>query len=159
METSKAQLKKHLEAYGEFRVASELFIRGYIATLAPKNYENFDIIAHNPKNDKTLKIQVKTCKGNKFPLGKFESEKDLTNSKKFKVSFIFVSLYKQTLTPRIFIVPGEKVAELLLKSWKDYENKPHRKTLAPFNEHPLALPLTCIEDYYEKWTLLDLAEY
>ncbi len=57
--------KSHLERTlisltGEYAVASQLCLRGYQASLTLKNFPKVDVLAYNPKNRRTIPIQVKT---------------------------------------------------------------------------------------------------
>jgi hypothetical protein len=45
---------------GEYLVAGELSLRGYIASITLRNSRGIDIIASNPEATKSVSIQVKT---------------------------------------------------------------------------------------------------
>ena len=63
---AKPQIDKTLTALaGEFLVAGNLCLRGYMASLTLKNYPKVDIFCLNPKNGKQVAIQVKTKRGGK----------------------------------------------------------------------------------------------
>ncbi len=57
---------------GEYLVAGELSLRGYIASITLRNSRGIDIIASNPDGTKSVSIQVKSnSKGeNKWILNK-----------------------------------------------------------------------------------------
>src|SRR5271169_1911919 len=61
---AKPQLDKTLTGLaGEFLVAGNLCLKGYVASLTLKNYPKVDIFCLNPKNGKQAAIQVKTLRG------------------------------------------------------------------------------------------------
>lgn len=60
----KSALNKTLTALaGEFFVAGQLCLQGYVASLTLKNYPSVDIFCLNPETGKQVAIQVKTKRG------------------------------------------------------------------------------------------------
>jgi len=61
-----SHLDKTLTALaGEFSVAAQLCLRGFVASLTLKNYPEVDIFVFNPADQRHATIEVKTIKGGK----------------------------------------------------------------------------------------------
>lgn len=57
---AKSHLDKTLTALaGEYLVAGQLCLRGYVASLTLKNYPGVDIFCLNPSNGRQVAVQVK----------------------------------------------------------------------------------------------------
>lgn len=60
-------LNKNLLALaGEYHVASQLCLKGYVASLTLKNYPGVDIFCLNPANGRQAAVQVKTTRSNAY---------------------------------------------------------------------------------------------
>lgn len=93
---------------GEYLVAGELSLRGYIASITLRNSRGIDIIASNPDGESSVSIQVKTNSSgeNKWVLNK-KSESFYSENH----YYIFVALAEIDERPKYYIVPSKVVAE------------------------------------------------
>ena len=142
---AKSHLSKTLTALsGEFLVAGQLCLRGYVASLTLKNYPGVDIFCLNPNNSKQAAIQVKTTRGgNAYYVPK--------KNDAYKNPFVFVYI-KDDGSIDYYVVPAKNVAKLSAKQTEDYLKKnPHVS-----REQPRMLSITSIKDYKDKWNLLRL---
>jgi len=93
---------------GEYLVAGELSLRGYIASITLRNSRGIDIIASNSDGTKSVSIQVKTnSSGNKSWILNKKSEEFFSDNH----YYIFVALGNINVRPAYHIVPSKKVAE------------------------------------------------
>lgn len=97
---------------GEYLVAGELTLRGYLASLTLRNSKGIDIIASNSDASKSISIQVKTNSdgGNSWILNN-KSESYYSNSH----FYVFVAIKELGSRPSFFIVPSTVVAETITK--------------------------------------------
>lgn len=95
---------------GEYLVAGELSLRGYIASITLRSSRGIDIIASNADGTKSISIQVKTnSKGeNKWVLNK-KSETYYSDNH----FYILVALREISERPQYYIVPSKIVAEYI----------------------------------------------
>ena len=78
MKEKKERLNTQLESAGaEHLVLGNLLRYGIQAFITSKNFESYDIVAFNPKNNKGIKIQVKSrwaTNSSSFYINKFDSD-------------------------------------------------------------------------------------
>jgi hypothetical protein len=111
---AKPYMEKNLSSLaGEFAVASQLCLRGYVASLTLKNYPGVDVFAFNPKNGKQVTIQVKASTD-----GAFNSPKTLSKNG----SLIYVSI-KKDKTLEFYIIPADIVIKTRETKMKEYLDK------------------------------------
>jgi len=95
---------------GEYLVAGELSLRGYIASITLRNSRGIDIIASNPDGTKSVSIQVKTN-------SKGESKWVLNQKSETFYSenhyYILVALKAIGERPKYYIVPSKIAAEYI----------------------------------------------
>jgi len=115
-------MKKKLESTlvgvaGEYLVAGELSLRGFIASITLRNSRGIDIIASNSDGSKSVSIQVKTNSdgGKNWILNK-KAEK-FYNENHY---YIFVALGKENERPCFHIVPSKDVAEYVSKNHSEW---------------------------------------
>lgn len=164
-----AQLgKRLLDLAGEFSVASQLCLRGFLANLTLKNYPNVDLFVYNPRTGKTTTIQVKTTlQKNLSPAheaypfiitrANHESLDDKLNEE-IKSTHIFVYVLTDRSSVKFFIVPPEDVKSLAKKTLERWlAGSKHRKTLVELKkrEQVVALALVDLEPYEDRWDLLE----
>ena len=100
---------------GEYFVAAELSIRGYLASITLRNSRGIDIIASTPGGESSVSIQVKSNNNGKTVwLMSKKSEKFYSNNH----FYIFVSLKDLTKAPEYYIVPSEDVARFTTECHK-----------------------------------------
>lgn len=129
---------------GEFLVAGKLCLMGYNASLTLKNFPKVDIFAFNPKNNKTISIQVKAKKGGReyFIPEKIEE---------MNLPFVFVYVTKDDLI-EYYIVPSQDVARISHKVREDYINNNPQVS----KKQPRMLAVKDIQEFKDKWNLLGL---
>ncbi|SEH08023.1 hypothetical protein [Candidatus Venteria ishoeyi] len=93
---------------GEYLVAGELSLRGYIASITLRNSRGIDIIASNPDGSKSISIQVKTNSngGSKWILNQ-KSETFYSDNH----YYILVALKALGERSKYYIVPSKVVAK------------------------------------------------
>ena len=98
---------------GEYFVAAELSIRGYLASITLRNSRGIDIIASSSNATRSVSIQVKSSSGNvpKWMLTK-KSESFWTVNH----FYVFVLLRDVGSRPDFYIVPSQVVAEYVATS-------------------------------------------
>lgn len=142
---AKPQIDKTLTALaGEFFVAAQLCLRGYVASLTLKNYPRVDIFCLNPKNGQQVAIQVKTIRGGQHYY--VPEEVDM-----LKHPFVFVHISSDN-SLQCFVVPSKEVAELSAMERDEYLNK-HAHVR---KEQPRMLSVQAIQKYKDRWELLGL---
>jgi len=92
---------------GEYLVAGELSLRGYIASITLRNSRGIDIIVSSSDGTKSASIQVKTnSSGNaKWILNKKAESFEADNH-----YYVFVALLERGIRPKFHIVPSKIVA-------------------------------------------------
>ena len=108
---------------GEYFVAGELSIRGFIASVTLRNSRGIDIIASNATASKTISIQVKTNKsGDPTWILNKKSETFFADNH----FYVFVALNSPGMRPDFYIVPSNVVAEHIStfhKQWLSGQKK------------------------------------
>lgn len=163
-EKDKAFIRSAGEHYVLARIAKELAIP---AGLAPENSKDIDILAIYPNCDSPIRIQVKTrTEGNSPDSGWMMSQKHEEICDK-DLFYVFVTLpekWTDECQPKTYIMPAEKVAQILKKTHQDWlktpgqRGQPHQDTnmrrIKPiYNESP-DIPSNWLEQYKDKWELL-----
>lgn len=151
----RAQIDKTITALaGEFLVAGQLCMRGYLASLTLKNYPKVDIFVLNPKNGKQTTLQIKTLRRSvkRDRYGRNDSyllPEDLTTSAPY---FVFVYIISQE-EAEFFIIPASKVEDIS-SSLRNVYLKSHPKAA---RKQTRWLSITAIKDEYkDNWGALGL---
>ena len=93
---------------GEYLVAGELTLRGYIASITLRNSRGIDIIASNADGSRSVSIQVKTnSNGQKSWILSKKAEKFYSENH----YYVFVALHELEQRPHFHIVPSKVAAE------------------------------------------------
>jgi hypothetical protein len=102
---------------GEYLVAGELSLRGYIASITLRNSRGIDIIASNSEGTKSISVQVKTNSSGtkKWMLNKKAEEYFSSNH-----YYVFVALGGLEEKPSFHIVPSKHVADRLKKTHAEW---------------------------------------
>lgn len=137
---------------GEYLVAGELTLRGYIASITLRNSRGIDIIASNADGSRSVSIQVKTnSDGRKnWMLNKKAESFHSPNH-----YYVFVALQGLGQRARFHVVPSKVIADYTYSThseWlmgkksdgSDRRDSPLRKFNDPENE------------YLETWELIQL---
>jgi hypothetical protein len=104
---------------GEYFVAAELSVRGYLASVTLRNSRGIDIIASNSDASRSVSIQVKTSKKGAPRWVLTKKAETFFADNHF---YVFTQLYDIGKLPDFYIVPSKTVA--------DYCSKTHREWLA-----------------------------
>jgi len=136
---------------GEYLVAAELSLLGWLATVTIKNAPRFDILAQIPERGFAIAIQTKTAsQGNHFQLGKAcEQPPKGTNE-----WYVFVQIQGEKQRARFYVIPT------LVVSGGVYAQ--HRQWLAetgrggkPHKDNPMRTILPArVAGYEDRWDLL-----
>ena len=137
---------------GEYLVAGELSLRGYIASITLRNSRGIDIIASNSEGSKSVSIQIKTnSHGGKSWILNKKSE-DFFSENHY---YIFVALGNFNERPSFHVVPSKTVAEYTSKSHAKWLSGKKRdgtqrkdSAMRKFNDHE--------NNYQEAWHLIKL---
>lgn len=136
---------------GEYYVAAELSRRGYMASITLRNNDSVDILACRQSDFKTFAIQVKTIQNNskRWPLSKKNE-----NIKKENLFYVFVMLKNIDKRPEFYIVPSTELAENIRKQNQTWLDTPGRHG-QQHNENDIRTFRENVDDYYEKWELIN----
>jgi hypothetical protein len=137
---------------GEYLVAGELSLRGYIASISLRNSRGIDIIASNSDGTKSVSIQVKTnSNGNKSWLLNKKAE-SFHSSNHY---YVFVALGELNERPSYHIVPSKIVADYTATNHSNWLKGKRRDgtdrkdtSMRKFNDHE--------NKYEEAWDLIKL---
>lgn len=102
---------------GEYLVAGELSLRGYLASITLRNSRGIDIIASSSDGTRSFSIQVKTSSGNvpKWMLTRKSESVGADNH-----FYIFVLLRGIGVRPVFHVVPSKVVAKYVAKSHRQW---------------------------------------
>lgn len=136
---------------GEYFVAAELSLRGYLATITLRNSRGIDIIASTSDAKNSINIQVKSNKGGKPSWIVSKKSETFVSDKHY---YVFVVLYAPGVRPDFHIVPSKVVS--------DYVTDRHRTWLAGTKKDGTARKdsnMRVFRDiegiYKEAWDILD----
>lgn len=102
---------------GEYLVAGELTLRGYIASITLRNSRGIDIIASNSDGSSSVSIQVKT---NSFGNKKWMLNKKAETFFSDNHYYVFVALKKLGQRPDFHIVSSKIVADYVYTSHSEW---------------------------------------
>jgi hypothetical protein len=137
---------------GEYFVATELSLRGYLASITLRNSRGIDIIASSADATKSVSIQVKTSSGSAPKWMLTQKSESFSADNHF---YVFVLLREVGVRPDFYIVPSQVVAEYVATS--------HRQWLAgkkadggPRKDSAMRNFRDANQQYKEAWELLNL---
>jgi hypothetical protein len=135
---------------GEYFVAGELSMRGFMASITLRNNESIDIHASKLQDDKLILIQVKTSQysGRTWPVSK-KVESQCSDNK----YFIFVELQELGERPNYFIVPSKEVAIQVREGHKKWLETPG-KNGQQHKDNSLRQFSDKQGEFLERWDLL-----
>jgi hypothetical protein len=135
---------------GEYFVAAELSLRGFMASITLRNNDSIDIHASKHSNNKIFAIQVKT---NQYGKRNWMMNEKAESNYKDNFFYVFVSLKGVTERPEYFIVPSIKVAEFIKSNYAYWIATPGRKGQL-HNGGSMRKFIDNNGEYIEKWELL-----
>lgn len=135
---------------GEHLVASELFLRGYVASMTLKNYPGIDLFVHNPETGDHIAIQVKTKRR-----GKLYYVPEKVDEMECPFVFVYFRYPRGATLPEdveFYIAPAHDVAKISKKLREDYiRQRPHVKP-----EQPRMIDLVSLFPYKDRWDLIGI---
>jgi len=102
---------------GEYLVAGELSLRGYLAAITLRNTRGTDIIASTKDGKKSISIQVKSNRSGKADWMLNKKSESFYGADHF---YVFVTFKELKERARFFIVPSKVVADTITKSHKSW---------------------------------------
>jgi hypothetical protein len=131
---------------GEYLVAGQLSLKGFVASLTLKNYPKVDIFCLNPKNGRQVAIQVKTIRGGRL----YYVPESVDNDDN---PFVFVYIHDDEKVD-YFILPSADVARLSKFERDEYIR------IHPLGkpEQPRMISIHSLQEYRDRWDLLNLVE-
>lgn len=137
---------------GEYLVAGELTLRGYIASITLRNTKGVDILCSNSNATKSVGIQVKTKRGSQRDWIMNEKADNFHAKNLF---YIFVNLNDLQRPPEYFIVPSEVVAKYTSSTHVEYMNTLGKKG-QPHKDGSMRKFRDLEEKYLGRWDVLGL---
>jgi hypothetical protein len=140
---AKSGIEKQItQMFGEFSVAAQLCLKGYLATLTWKNYPKVDVFCLNPRNGRQVEIQIKTTRARQMWLPENIADNDPV--------FVLVHLGEETV--EYYVLPPRKVREISDKGLKEWlRGHPKAK-----KEQPRMISFRQIGGYRDRWDYLRL---
>ena len=135
---------------GEYLVAAQMNLRGWVANLTLKNYPNVDIFGMNPKTDQFIAVQVKSSWEPSFNIGVSHDKRDQLPDK-VKGPFVFVHI-ENVDTVSYYILTRDEFINLVMSSDDAYFNKKRNKPIK--SDYPIALFVNELQPYKDKWNSL-----
>ena len=137
---------------GEYLVAGELSLRGYIASITLRNSRGIDIIASNPDATKSVSIQVKTnSKGESKWILNQKSETFYSEN----YYYVLVALKAIGERPKYYIVPSKIVAEFISTNHSEWL-KGEKSDGSPRKDSAIRNFRDSEDKYLEAWHLINL---
>lgn len=137
---------------GEYLVAGELTLRGYLASITLRNSRGIDIIVSTSDGTASASIQVKTNSNG--------SATWLLNKKAESFSadnhyYVFVALLELGERPRYYIVPSRVVAEYTRRTHAEFLSG-QKKDGSPRKDSNIRNFKDPEGEYFERWELIRL---
>lgn len=139
-------------AAGEYFVAAELSLRGWLATVTIKNAPGTDVLAQKAGTGVTVAIQTKTASyGMNFQLNAKCETPSVTSNE----WYVFVKLHEERTRPSFYIVPRNIVAAAVYAQHRAWLAEPG-KNGQPHKDTPRRTLLPrLLAGYEDRWDLLD----
>jgi hypothetical protein len=137
---------------GEYLVAAELSMRGYIASITLRNTKGVDILCSNSDASKIVSIQVKTnsSSARNWMLNKKAEDYFADN-----LFYVFVNLNNNQKHPDFFVVPSKVVAKYVTDGHANWLKIPGKKG-QKHNDNQIRKFNDSKEKYLDRWDLLNL---
>lgn len=102
---------------GEYLVAGELSLRGYIASITLRNSRGIDIVASNSNGEHSISIQVKANRNGRNSWLLSKASENFYSQNHY---YVFVALQDLGKRPRFYVVPSLVVADYIANSHKNW---------------------------------------
>jgi hypothetical protein len=140
-------------AAGEYYVAAELSLLGWLATVTIKNAPGTDVLARSLESGRVLAVQTKTKSGGNFTLtAGDELPTDSDNEWYALVELPEKSLQSQR--PTFYLVPRNVVAALIFTQHNEWLATPGRRGQRHRDNARRVIRPSDVQGYREKWELL-----
>ena len=137
---------------GEYLVAAELSLRGYLASVTLRNSRGIDIIASSADASKSVSIQVKTSKKKSRGWILNKKSEDFSSPSHF---YVFVLLKSLKSRPDFFVVNSCEVAEYIRTEHMQWL-KGSKPDGAPRKDTNIRKFYDCEGKHLECWEVLGL---
>lgn len=137
---------------GEYLVAGELTLRGYLASITLRNSRGIDIIASNSVGNKSVSIQVKTNSDGRPSWILNKKSETFFSDNHF---YIFVAISALGERPAFYIVSSKIVALKITQDHSNWINGVKRDGNARKDTNMRKF-YDFDNEYFEKWDLLGI---
>jgi hypothetical protein len=137
---------------GEYLVAGELTLRGFIASITLRNSRGIDIIASNTDGSSSVSIQVKTNSDGKKSWILNKKAETFYSANHY---YVFVALRGLEQRPSFHIVPSKVVAEYTFSSHSEWL-KGQKQDGSSRKDSPIRKFNDRENIYLEAWDLIQL---
>lgn len=139
---------------GEYLVAGELTMRGYLASITLRNSRGVDILASNSDASRAISVQVKSNKSGK-PVWLLSKKSETFYADNH--FYVFVALNQLGSRPNYHIVPSMEVAKQISKGHAEWLQG-IKKDGTPRNDSNMRQFIDEAGIYKERWDLLGLSD-
>lgn len=155
----------HVCAIGEHYVMARLLANEFLVGIPPTNTKIVDFIAVSQDGKKSVQIQVKTrTEGRSKDWPMWEKHEQILQPNLY---YVFVSLpekWADDNQPETFVIPSNKVAQILKQSHGDWHTTPGAKgqqrnntkmrRIRPKYPDSPSIPENWMEEFRDNWQLL-----
>lgn len=137
---------------GEYFVAAELSLRGFIASVTLRNTRGVDIIASRSDASSSVSLQIKSNSDGSAAWMLSKKSEGFWSKQHF---YVFVALKNVGARPDYFVVPSETVSEAITKSHSSWLAEP-KIDGNPRKDSSMRKFTDFEGQYLERWDLLGL---
>jgi hypothetical protein len=139
-------------AAGEYFVAAELSLRGWLATVTIKNAPDTDILAQKPATGIVVAIQTKTASlGNNFQLNR-KCEVPARSQNEW---YVLVKIREENTRPSFYIVPRDIMAGAVYAQHLEWLSRPGLTGTPHKDTERRGIVAAHVAGYEDRWDLLD----
>lgn len=137
---------------GEYLVAGELTLRGYLAAITLRNSRGVDIIVSSSDGARSVSIQVKSNSSGRPSWILTKKSESFASDNHF---YVFVALKEMGLRPSFYIVPSRIVAKHVRTTHASWLSEP-KKDGTPRKDSSMRKFDDPSGKYLEAWHIIDL---
>lgn len=155
--TGKLKIPSYLLSLaGEYRVCSELIKRGVFATVTYGNHKGVDVYAISERQERALRIEVKTSQIGHFVTGITQKEfrRDDPAAPDFWVLFQIKAREDESFCERFFVLSHMEIFDVQKTVNRRYakEYRARRGTDPDFAKGVDKVPLSTVETFEDQWS-------
>ena len=139
-------------AAGEYHVAAQLSVRGWLATVTIKNSPGTDVLAQHHETGRLVAIQTKTISLSKDRL--VLGLKDERPDPEHREWYVLVAMKQVDERPDFYVLPRNHVAALLWVSHRTWLAKPGRGGAQHRDNRIRNVLPSEVQSYRERWDAL-----